>query len=248
MPASERASIIASSLELPVFSTTDAATRDRLFASARVVEVDPGESILNESSASTHLFALMHGTAGVFYTSGEGVSVLVKIFGAPAVFGEMELLAELDRLESVEAFEPCTVVVVPRAEVLDLWQTSAPAAYAMLNDVSRRLCVAAYNERALAFQDVGTRLAGLLSSFFDACGTERDEASGGGERLRIKLTYETLARCLGATTRSIDRTLGQWRKEGWLERDRGFLAVSSRKALEQRAAPERLALFTKLGM
>lgn len=248
MQEAAREKIIASSLELPVFSTTDAATRNRLVASAQVREVSPGESILSEASPSSHLFTMMQGTAGVFYTSEEGISVLVKIFGAPAVFGEMELLTELNRLESVEAFEPCTVVTLPRADVVDLWQTSAPAAYAMLKDVSRRLCVAAYNERALAFQDVGTRLAGLLSSFFDACGTERDAEDGGGERLRIKLTYETLARCLGATTRSIDRTLGQWRKEGWLERDRGFLAVSSRKALESRAAPERLALFTKLGM
>jgi CRP-like cAMP-binding protein len=105
--------------------------------------------------------------------------------------------------------------------------------------------VAAYHERALAFQPVEMRLAGVLLSFVEAHGAPA--AGGNGAiTLDLRLTYEMLARCLGVNTRSVDRTLAAWRRQGWLKKARGRYVFSSRAALEQRADPERLALFHRL--
>src|SRR5207253_2136874 len=101
-----------------------------------------------------------------------------------------------------------------------------------------------YNERALSFLDIPTRLAGLLLSFLDVYG----ESSDGGIRLRAPITYEMLARCLGATQRSVERAMGGWLAEGWVWRAHKRLWFSSVAELEARADPDRITLFHKLGL
>jgi len=217
---------------------------NRLADLAEVITFEKEQRILEEGDSSEHLFVLIQGVVGVFYSSADGVDVLVKIFGAPAVFGEMELIFGQPRQEYVECFEPCIAARLPAKAFMTFMRADPEACYVMLKDVASRLAIAAYNERALAFLDANTRLAGLFLSFLEAYG-ERTEA---GVTLRIKLTYEMLARCLGVTVRSIDRAMTDWAKEGWLTKNRGTYTFHDLEKLEDKADPERIALFSKLGL
>ena len=227
-----------------IFAGVDETKLARLIDRAEVVSFEKDGRILEEGDASEHLFVLIQGVVGVFYSSADGVDVLVKIFGAPAVFGEMELIFGQPRQEYVECFEPCIAARLPAKTFMDFMRNDPHACYVMLKDVSSRLAIAAYNERALAFLDANTRLAGLFLSFLEAYG-ERTDA---GITLRIKLTYEMLARCLGVTVRSIDRAMTEWAKEGWLTKNRGTYTFHDLEKLEDKADPERIALFSKLGL
>lgn len=229
--------------DLPLFREASGATFDRVVESAQLKKVARGERILHEGEPSEHLFVLVSGVVGVFYSGPAGEGVLVKIFGAPAVFGEMEILTGLRRLEYVEAFESVELLAIDKAPVLALWNEHAPSTRAMLDDLAKRLCVAAYHERMLAFFDVETRLAALLLSFLDAYAQPTED---GRVRIRFPLPHDMLARCLGVTTRSIDRTMKKWSDEGLVDRRKGFLVVASRAALEERAPEDRLALFNQL--
>ena len=227
-----------------IFARTGAEKLDHLAALAEVVSYDKEQRILEEGDASEHLFVLIKGVVGVFYSSEDGVDVLVKIFGAPAVFGEMELIFGQPRQEYVECFEPCIAARLPAKDFMRYMRADADACYVMLKDVASRLAIAAYNERALAFLDANTRLAGLFLSFLEAYGQRTEQ----GVTLRIKLTYEMLARCLGVTVRSIDRAMTEWAKEGWLTKNRGTYTFHDLEKLEDKADPERIPLFSKLGL
>jgi CRP-like cAMP-binding protein len=227
-----------------IFASTASSTLERLAGLADVLRLEKDARILNEGDASEHLFVLLSGVVGVFYSSEDGVDVLVKIFGAPAVFGEMELIFGQPRQEYVECFEPCVVARMPAADFMAYMRADAEACFVMLKDVASRLAIAAYNERALAFLDTNTRLAGLFLSFLEAYGERSDD----GVTLKIKLTYEMLARCLGVTVRSIDRAMTEWTKEGWLTKSKGLYTFRDLEKLEDKADPERLALFSKLGL
>ncbi len=228
---------------LAIFEDSDPDQLSILARHGQVRDYARGEFLLVENEASEHLFVLLSGTVGVFYTAPGGESVLVKIFGAPAVFGEMELLTDLDRLEQVEAFESAQCILLPRDAVLKMWSADAPSAMAMLTDVARRLCVAAYNERMLAFFDVETRLAALLLSFMDAYAKPSPE---GGVLIRFPLSHEMLGRCLGASSRSVDRVFKKWMADELLKRHKGYLVLSSREAVEAKAPEGNLALFNRL--
>ena len=239
---SDAAAIARALADNPVLAQAGARTLDVLAAHSEARAWQRGERLLEEGAASDACFALVRGTVGVFYSSNDGVDVLVKIFGAPAIFGEMELLWGLPRLEYVEAFTPVVAVRMRGAELHEALRTEGALAYAMLRDVARRLCIAAYHERALAFQPVPMRLAGVLLSFAAAHGTRCDD----GVVIDVPLTYEMLARCLGATTRSVDRAFATWMGEGWLARDGGRVRITDLSALEAHADPERLELFHRL--
>jgi CRP/FNR family cyclic AMP-dependent transcriptional regulator len=239
-----REELLALLRQTTVFAPMAAATLDRLAGLSVVARHEQGERILDEGDASEDLFVLLQGVVGVFYSSEDGVDVLVKIFGAPAAFGEMELIFRQPRQEYVECFERCVVARMPADEFLRAMQADSASCFAMLKDVASRLAIAAYNERALAFLDAPTRLAGVFLSFLEAYG----ERGPDGITLKIKLTYEMLARCLGVTVRSVDRAMTEWTKEGWLTRSRGLYTFHDVKKLEAKADPERLALFSTLGL
>ncbi|MDP2345372.1 MAG: Crp/Fnr family transcriptional regulator [Deltaproteobacteria bacterium] len=240
----KREDLIAHLRRNEIFATASAEKVEKLANLAELLTFDKEGRILEEGDASEHLFVLVKGVVGVFYSSEDGVDVLVKIFGAPAVFGEMELIFGQPRQEYVECFEPCLVLRLPAADFMSFMRADPQACYVMLKDVASRLAIAAYNERALAFLDANTRLAGLFLSFLEAYGKRTDD----GVTLQIKLTYEMLARCLGVTVRSIDRAMTEWAKQGWMTKNRGFYTFHDLEKLEDKADPERIALFSKLGL
>ena len=84
--------------KLPLFAELDEASLTELSAQATARKFGAGDVLLEEGDPSEELFILVEGTVGVFYSHHGGESVLVKIFGAPAAFGEMELLSGLPRL------------------------------------------------------------------------------------------------------------------------------------------------------
>lgn len=244
MVAMKRAELIEHLRRNEIFAKTPAEKLEHLVGLAEVLTFEKEARILEEGDASEHLFVLIKGTVGVFYSSEDGVDVLVKIFGAPAVFGEMELIFGQPRQEYVECFEPCIAARLPAKEFMRYMRHDPEACFVMLKDVASRLAIAAYNERALAFLDANTRLAGLFLSFLEAYG----EKTPDGITLRIKLTYEMLARCLGVTVRSIDRAMTDWAKEGWMTKSRGTYTFHELEKLADKADPERIALFSRLGL
>lgn len=148
--------------------------------------------------------------------------MLVKIFGAPAVFGEMELVHGQPRQEYVEAFEDCVVVRFDGKAFMATLHKDAPACFVMLEDVAARLCIAAYNERRRWPSWTRPRaLQASFLSFLEAYGQPGTD----GITLGYKLTYDMLACCLGVTARSIDRTMTTWMEEGWVRRSKGALHV-----------------------
>ncbi len=244
MLAMKRADVIEHLRKNEIFARTATEKLERLADLVEVLRFEKEERVLEEGDKSAHLFVLVSGVVGVFYSSEDGVDVLVKIFGAPAVFGEMELIFGQPRQEYVECFEPCVVLRLPAKDFMHFMRHDPEACFVMLKDVAARLAIAAYNERALAFLDANTRLAGLFLSFLEAYGHKTPT----GVELGIKLTYEMLARCLGVTVRSIDRAMTEWTKEGWMTKSRGTYVFFDLEKLAEKADPERIALFSKLGL
>lgn len=228
-------------LELfPLFRSSEGT---RAFAAGgERLSFEAGRRILDERDPSRHMFALLEGLVGVFYSSAEGTEVMVKVFGGPALFGEMELPFGLPRMEYVEVIAPAEVIRWDGRAFLELLRKEPEACFQMFEDVSKRLCISAYLERALAFQDVEMRAAGLFLSFLDATDTTRT----GGE-LPFKLSYGMIARCLGVTEKSVERTIGKWLAEGWIERKRGTYRITDLDALKGKADPDLLLLHARFG-
>lgn len=227
----------------PVFRGVDAATRARLVQDALPLTPADGAAVLVEGEADTAFFVLTAGSVKVLYRSEDGLEVVVKLLEAPAVFGEMECIAGIPFLETVEAVERVRLLRIPKNSLLAALEASHALCARMLTDVAQRLCIAAQNERALAFHPVESRLAQLVLTYLDLYGLPTE----GGRLIRIPLTQDGLAQALGVNRRSVTRALQKWSAEGWLEKRDGRYVVCDAEALLRITDPRLLRIAFSSG-
>lgn len=227
----------------PVFEGVEREVVELIVGSALEREVAPGAHVLMEDQVDVAFFMLVKGSVKVLYRSPEGLEVVVKLFRAPAVFGEMECLTDVPYLETVQALERAVVLEVPRQHFLGALRRSHALTFNVLGDLAARLCIAAQNERSLAFHPVETRLANLLLTYVDFYGLPVPS----GTRIRIPLSQDDLANALGVARRSVTRALKQWQDEDLIVKEGGCFVVRDTSRLELITDPTLLRIGHRTG-
>lgn len=220
----------------PIFAACSAEGRAALGAASRLLTVEPGEPVLRAGEPGERVFALLEGRVRVFHLSANGDEVVVKLFRAPAVFGEAEALSGLPYQEHVAAVDRSQILAMPRAALLRLLRAEHECAVRLLVDVARRLAIASYNEKSLAFHPATVRLASYLVDYVGwTC-------EPGAAELPLALTQDEMAAAIGVTRRSVAKDIAAWQQEGVLERRGGRYHVRDLAALQRYSDEQRLAL------
>ena len=235
--------ITAADLKIPLFAGVESWVIEGIVAAAKTRVYEEGEYVLQEDEQCRAFYVLHRGSVRVFYRSPEGLEVVVKLFRAPAVWGEMECLNGIPYLETVETLERVVALEVPIPAFVDALGSSPALTRNLLDDVSARLCIAAQNERSLAFHPVETRLANLFSTYVDFYGLPVQE----GIKIRIPLTQDDLANGLGVARRSITRALKRWMSEEIIVKQGRHFVVKDLTKLSQVTDPTLLRIGYRLG-
>jgi CRP/FNR family transcriptional regulator, cyclic AMP receptor protein len=206
----------------PVFSRLGPGLRQRLVAGSTRRRYAQGERILSEGEPADRIFALEQGRVRVFHASPDGLEVLLKIFHAPAIFGEAEALSGAPYVENVDAVEPCEILVLPPSLLLDVLRADAAAAVEMLVDVASRLAIAAQNQKSLAFDPITVRLANYLVDL---------ATFASSTNLELRITQDDMAAAVGATRRSIAKDVATWQHKGILVRRGDRYVIEDLEAL-----------------
>ncbi len=228
----------------PVFEGVEREVVEQIVARAMERTFEPLAYVLMEDTPDVSFFVLLKGSVKVLYRSPEGLEVVVKLFRAPAVFGEMECLTGVPYLETVQALERSVVLELPCAELIAALRRSHALTFNVLGDLAARLCIAAQNERSLAFHPVETRLANLLLTYLDFYGLPVPQ----GTRIRIPLSQDDLANALGVARRSVTRALKQWQDEDLIVKEGGCFVVRDKARLEAVTDPTLLRIGHRTGL
>ncbi|MEO6951207.1 MAG: Crp/Fnr family transcriptional regulator [Polyangia bacterium] len=218
----------------PIFADATADSVRVLLAESRVHSYAADELVLEEGQDAEQVWLLLDGAVRVYHASDTGEEVLIKLFRAPAVFGEAESFAGIPFVENVRATEASTALVVPLDTLVAYLEQKPRAAIRLLADVAQRLAISAYDEKSLAFHPITMRLANHLLDLADL-------APPGTVPL-IRASQEQLATAIGATRRSVAKDMGAWQNEGILVRDSDGYRVLDLPALRRHADGARLAL------
>ena len=186
---------------------------DTVLTRARVVTFAPGELLSREGDPADYWF-LCAGSTRVFYRSPLGIEVTVKLFSAPAAWGEMEVLTHQPHMEDCAAVDRVVAARVPPASFVALLGDDPRFTRNVLEDCAARFYIAAQSEKKLAFASVEERIAHLLLSYVRLFGVPVD----GGTHIRVKLSHADIANGIGAAPKSVTRTLTQWQKAGWISK------------------------------
>jgi CRP/FNR family transcriptional regulator len=227
----------------PMFKAVKPEVLDYILKNSRFCQYTRGQILLSEGSLDLRFFALSKGSVRVFFNNPDGRQVVVKLFTAPACFGEMECMAGIGYLEAVETLEKSAGLEIPRHTFLLALRQSTELTFNLANDLAMRLCIAAQNERSLAFNPVERRLANMLYAHASIFGLPVPE----GTMIRVPLSQDALAQSLGVARRSITRALGRWVQEGLIKKNQGRFVITDMKKLSEACDPSDLHIAYSLG-
>ncbi len=192
--------------------------RERNYAKGTVIlfEDDPGDS----------LFIVRGGQVKVVLVGEDGREVILGMLGVGAHFGELSLIDSRPRSAHVIAVEDSQLIVLRREDFRRRVEESPAVAWALMQELSRRLRRADEQIGSLVLLDVDGRIARLL---LNAAG------EGGGARIERRLTHQTIAQMIGASRETVSRAMREFQDRKLITVVRRQISIADRAGLESLA-------------
>jgi CRP-like cAMP-binding protein len=176
----------------------------------RIVKYARGAAVFSQGDAATDVFYLQQGSIKLSVLSRTGKEAVVAILGPGDFFGEGCLAGQPRRMATAHVLTPGTVLVVEKAEMLDLLHGQPELADRFLSHMLARNIRIEEDLIDQLFNSSEKRLARALL-LLARYGTE-------DKPLRVpKLSQETLAEMVGTTRSRINFFMNKFRDLGFIE-------------------------------
>ena len=211
---------------VPLFKSLDPAERERFAELVREKSYPKGSVILFEDDPGDALFVIRDGRVKVVLLGEDGREVILGLLGVSEHFGELSLIDGQPRSAHVIAMEESTILVLRRDDFRRRVESSPVVAWALLQELSRRLRRADEKIRALVLLDVPGRIASMLLDAAAECGNDLIDKP---------LTHQTIAQVIGASRETVSRAMRDFQDAGWVAAERRRIRLLNKPALRERA-------------
>ncbi|MEI7990302.1 MAG: Crp/Fnr family transcriptional regulator [Chloroflexota bacterium] len=167
-------------------------------------------------------YLLLSGEVVILLTNPDGRELIINEMRPGDFFGELGLITGQPRSADAVVRHTAELVVVPRRAFLLAMEKEPRLARRLLEATATRLSRSSEFQDALAFLDAQSRLARVL--------LELDNLNE--DRGYITISQEELAQRAGLIRQTVAKTLGKWRRKGWLLTGRGHIMLLNRDALQ----------------
>ncbi len=208
---------------IPLLSGLGAVELQRFADDARERNYAKGTVILFEDDPGDSLFIVRGGQVKVVLVGEDGREVILGMLGVGAHFGELSLIDSRPRSAHVIAVEDSQLIVLRREDFRRRVEESPAVAWALMQELSRRLRRADEQIGSLVLLDVDGRIARLL---LNAAG------EGGGARIERRLTHQTIAQMIGASRETVSRAMREFQDRKLITVVRRQISIADRAGLE----------------
>jgi len=170
--------------------------------------------ILAEEEGDT-LFILKKGQVKVSIVSEGGREVILSLLGPGSVFGELSLLDGKPRSANVVATEETDLLMLRRADFLQLIYKTPQIATALLAELATRMRKTDRQIEGLALLDVTSRISDTLLQL----ATEQGAETADGVTIESRPTHQELANMSGTTRETVSRVLKRLEGQGYINRN-----------------------------
>jgi CRP/FNR family transcriptional regulator, cyclic AMP receptor protein len=216
--------------EVPLFAELDDDERAELNARLRRRRYRKGEMIFLRGDLGRDLFLIESGSVKICLTTEDGKEMTLALLGVGEFFGELALLDGDPRSSDAVAMEASTFLLLERSDFLQFVDEHPRVAHRVMAVLSRRLRDNNQLVQDAAFFDIAARLARVILRLADSAG----EPDGDAVTINRRLTQIELAGMIGTTRESVNKWLGEYERQGLIERRNGLIRVLRRDALEKR--------------
>jgi CRP/FNR family transcriptional regulator/CRP/FNR family cyclic AMP-dependent transcriptional regulator len=187
-----------------------------------------GDIIFHEGDPGHSLYLVKSGQVRIFINGIDGSETSVILFGKPGdIFGELAVIDGLTRSASAVALGKTVLYTMSRENFREQMRLCPQLALNFMKVLSQRV---RYNTRQMdsfATQAVPQRLARKLLELAQDYG----RAQTNGVSIAMALTQTNLASLIGATRESTNKSLRQFRKQGWIDLANGQINILDPDAL-----------------
>ncbi|MGE4608485.1 MAG: Crp/Fnr family transcriptional regulator [Myxococcota bacterium] len=169
------------------------------------------KTIVEEGAPGDYMYIICDGRVKVTKLSGDGREKILELLDDGDFFGEMSLLDDAPRSASVAALSDVRVLALARNDFLELMNRSTQLAFAVVQELTRRLRQIDEQASSLSFQRVKDRTKGLLVRM------AKSEAGDPKRRLTQALTHQQIADMIGTSRETVTRAIKGLKQRGWLE-------------------------------
>ena len=169
--------------------------------------LDKGEYLFREGDRSEGFYIVQEGAINVHRVGAGGKEQVIHLFRPIESFAEATLATESGYPADARATEPTTVLLVPKADFVDLLRKRPELSLRMLGSMSQHLRVIVGLLDDLTLKDIETRLANWL---LKQCPRPM---SNGAVEIKLDRTKRVLAAEMGITSETLSRTLAKFRDQ-----------------------------------
>lgn len=183
---------------LPIEDLTAIASFSSLISLAK------DDYLFHEGEASRGCYLVQSGAVNVHRVNAAGKEQVIHVFRAPESFAEASLASPAGYPANARAVEPSTVLLIPKAPLLELIGRRPDLALRILGAMSAHLRVLVGMLDDLTLKDVETRMLNWLVKH------ERGAVDG---IIQLPGTKRVLAAELGTSSETLSRTLARLRDQ-----------------------------------
>lgn len=187
-----------------------------------------GQVIFHHGDPGGLLYIISRGKVKISYATQDGQEALLAILGAGDFFGELALLDDSPRSATAEALESTESLTLHREDFRTYLGKNPDFTMHVLQTMAKHIRRLNSQLSDIFFLDLPGRLARTLLRLADEHGKEVDDCI----LIDLILTQTDLAEMTGATRVSINKTLGRFRRSGWVKFESRRLLICDRTALE----------------
>jgi len=206
---------------MPLFSILGEGALSQLVRSLRVKDFWKGETVFIESEPSKSVYIVQTGCVSIVLEGYDGHEMIINEIYPGDHFGELGVLLNESHSTTALARMDSRLLILSGREFLGLLDREPGITRLLLEITARRLQKSSRREASLLFLDANARLANLLLEL-----EARAEDRG-----YITISQDELAQRTGLTRQTVAKTLGKWRRAGWLLTGRGHIMLLNHNSL-----------------
>lgn len=207
--------------QVPLFAELTESELAELVKDLARREFKQGESIFAQGDPGQVLYLIESGQVRIFVHGSEGHERSVVFYGSGDIFGELAVIDGLPRSASAEATENTVVYTLNRDLFREHMRRAPQLALNFMKALSVRVRHTTDQVGNLALLDVPSRLARKLLELAQNHGQVEAE----GVRVNLTLTQSELASMIGATRESINKALGNFKRQGLIRMEQGHIII-----------------------
>jgi len=207
--------------QISMFQNVPPRAIDALEQSSTLVRVRREHTFYFPESSSAMIHILLAGRVHQYRLNPEGKKIVTAILQPQAVFDAESLLQDGVHHHFASAIEPCTVLLVPRADLRRLTLAHPQMLLYMLEQTHAHLHAVEEKLESVAFRRIAGRVAEFLLQLAEQQGDQRV----------IGYTHQEIADCIGTYRETVTQTLNQFKAMGCIAIGRKSIDILNSRQL-----------------